>query len=199
VKKSYLKEVRTALFAVLILLPALYADDVTESINDALEQYKEGEYTEAIESLEYATQVIRQKKAETLDAYLPEALAGWKAAESKKQAGATALFGGGVSSSRVYRKGTSIVTVTIAGDSPALQSMMMLFSNPTFATADGGTMEKIKRQKAIVTYDESRKKGDIKIVVKKRFLVTVEGRDVSREELVAYAGAIAYKKLAKLP
>lgn len=187
------------MLVMLLTSQGLFADDVTESINDALEQYKGGEYTDAIESLEYATQVMRQKKANTLEAYLPEALEGWHSEASKQQAGAGALFGGGVSSSRTYRRGTSSVTVTIAGDSPMLQSMMMLFSNPAIATADGGTMEKIKRQKAIVTYREPQKKGDIKIVVKKRFFVTVEGRDISREELVAYAEGIEYKKLAKLP
>jgi hypothetical protein len=198
-RRCYLKKAGGAFLAVLLASQGLHADDVTESINDALEQYKEGEFSNAIESLEYATQVIRQKKANTLEAYLPEALEGWQVAENRQQAGAAALFGGGISSSRSYRRGSSSVTVSIAADSPILQSMMMLFSNPAIATADGGTLEKIKRQKAIVTYSEPQKKGDIKIVVKKRFFVTVEGRDVSREELVAYANAIEYTKLDKLP
>lgn len=197
-RRRYLKKAGEVFLAVVLASQLLHADDVTESISDALEQYKEGAYSDAIESLEYATQIIRQKKANTLEAYLPQALEGWQAAENKQQAGAAALFGGGVSSSRTYHRGASSVTVTIAADSPVLQSMMMLFSNPAFATADGGTMEKIKRQKAIVTYSEPQKSGDIKIVVKKRFFVTVEGRDVSKEELVAYAEAIEYTKLAKL-
>jgi len=50
-----------------------------------------------------------------------------------------------------------------------------------------------------VTYDEERKKGDIKIVVKKRFFVSIEGHGVTKEEIVAYAKAIDYKRLSKLP
>ena len=63
--RSYLKKAGKTLLVLLLASQGLYADDVTESINDALEQYKEGEFSNAIESLEYATQVIRQKKAGT--------------------------------------------------------------------------------------------------------------------------------------
>jgi hypothetical protein len=84
-------------------------------------------------------------------------------------------------------------------DSPVLQGMMGLFTNPMFATSDGGKLERINRQKAIVKYNKEREKGDIKIVVAKRFMITVEGTKVSREDLVAYAKAIDYKKIAKMP
>lgn len=196
--KTYLRSLGALLLLVTVSSQSLTADDVTDSIDEALEAYKEGEYTEAIESLSYASQVIGQKKAEQIGQYLPDALDGWSVRD-KQRSGGSAVFGGGSSSERTYKKGSSSVTVSIAADSPAMQSMMMLFSNPMFAASGGGQLEKIKRQKAIVTYDESRQKGDIKIVVKKRFFVSIEGQKVSKEELVAYAEAIDYKKLAKLP
>lgn len=175
------------------------ADDVEDSINEALEYYHDGEYKDAVESLNYATQLIQQKKGGELEAYLPEPLDGWKAQPPTSQAAGAAMFGGGVTAEREYSNNDSSVTVRIVTDSPMMQGMMMMFSNPMFAASDGGKLERISRQKAIVKYDADNKEGEINIVVAKRFLVTVEGRDTSLEDLKAYAGAIDYKKLKTLP
>ena len=48
------------------------------------------------------------------------------------------MFGGGIGAHRTYKKGSSKIKVEILTDSPVLQSMMGLFTNPMFATADGG-------------------------------------------------------------
>ena len=82
-------------------------------------------------------------------------------------------------------------------DSPALQSMVMVFSNPAHASTDGGKRTKIKRQKAIVKYHPSEKKGEINIVVAKQYLVSVKGRNINKNDLVDVASAIDYKKLKK--
>ena len=74
--KNYFKNIGALLLLLTAFSQALPADDVTESIDEALEAYKEGEYTEAIESLTYAAQVIGQKKAEQLSAFLPDAIEG---------------------------------------------------------------------------------------------------------------------------
>ena len=77
--------------------------------------------------------------------------------------------------------------------------MMGIFSNPMFAASDGGKLQRINREKAIVKYNEERQRGDITIVVAKRFLVKVEGQKVSLDDLESYAKAIDFKKLKKLP
>jgi len=77
--------------------------------------------------------------------------------------------------------------------------MMGLFSNPMFATSDGGKLQRINREKAIVKYNEERQRGDITIVVAKRFLIKVEGQKVLLDDLESYAKAIDFKKLKKLP
>jgi len=75
----------------------------------------------------------------------------------------------------------------------------MLVSNPAFATSSGGKLEKINGQTAIVKYEAQDKRGDINVVVGGKVLVTVEGVDVSQEDLMAYAKAVAYDKIAALP
>ena len=119
-----------------------WADEIIESINEALEYYKEGDYTEAVSGLDYAAQLIRQKRASRLEAFLPEPLSGWKAKDVESQAVGQAMFGGMVSAKRQYHKDSSSVTVEITADSPMLQSMVMMFSNPAYATADGGKLKK---------------------------------------------------------
>ena len=181
------------------LFPGMaFADDITTSINEALEYYNNGEYTEAVSSLNYASQLIQQKKGGSLESFLPKPLSGWSAEDASSQAAGAGMFGG-VTAQREYRKGDSSVSVTIITDSPMLQGMMVMFSNPMFATQDGGKLEKINKQKAIVKYQPADKEGEIQIMVNSRFLVTVEGRGVTKEEMKQYAGAIDYDKLADLP
>ena len=177
---------------------SVHADDVSDSISEALKSYESGEYSDAVEDLNYALELIKQKKSEGLQAYLPEPLDGWNAKDAQSQTAGSAMFGGGISTQREYKKGKSRVKIQIMADSPVLQGMMGLFSNPMFATSDGGKLERINRQKAIVKYNKERQSGDIKIVVAKRFLVTIEGSKVSREDLISYAKAIDYKKIAKM-
>jgi len=162
-----------------------------------MEYYKENNYVEAANSLDYASQLIRQKRSGKLEAFLPEPLAGWSAEDVKSQAAGPGFLGGMISAKRIYKKDKSSVTMEIITDSPALQSMVMMFSNPAYASADGGKLTKIKRQKAIVKYSPSQKNGEINIVVAKQYLVSVKGRNINEKDLVDYASAIDYKMLKK--
>jgi hypothetical protein len=186
------------LFMSVVSSPVL-GDDVTDSINEALKQYNKGEFADAVQSLDYSSQLIRQKKGGQLEAFLPSPLSGWKAEDAKSQAIGAALFGGGVSAERSYTKGNSRVSVKIITDSPMMQAMMMMFTNPMMAASDGGKLEKIGGEKAIVKYSNDNKGGDITIIVAGRFLITVEGNDVARQDLLAFAQGIDFKKLAVMP
>jgi len=132
-----------------------------------------------------------------LEALLPKPLAGWSAEDVKSKAAGAGYLGGMISDQKEYRKDQSSVTIEIITDSPALQSMLMMFSNPAFASADGGKLTKINRQKAVVKYHPSTKDGEINIVVSKQYLVTIKGQKVKETDLVDYASAIDYKKLKK--
>ena len=186
-------------FTLLLLSFSGYADDIEDSIEEALEYYQSGDYQDAVESLNYASQLIQQKKGEGLIAFLPEPLDGWTAQEGSSQAAGAAMFGGGVTVEREYRKGSGSISIQLITDSPLMQGMMMMFSNPMMATSDGGKLEKIGRQKAIVKFDNAEMSGEIMIVVAKRYLITIEGQDVTKEDMKAYAKAIDYKKLKSLP
>ncbi len=172
-------------------------DDVLATIEQAVKQYKAGDLAGAASNVDYAAQLIRQKKSEKMKSLLPEPLAGWQAQEANAQAMGTAVFGGGVTVNRKYTKGAATVEVEIVSDSPVLQSVMMMLNNPMFAGAGGGTLVKIKGQRAIVKYNKGNHSGDVNIVVAGRFMVTVKGQNVQRADLITYAGAVDYRGLSK--
>ena len=197
-KRSRLFLVSLASFLLLTVTTAS-ADDVTTTIQEALTDYENGEYTDAIDSLTYASQLIQQKKGQGLEAFLPAPLTGWVAEPSGSASAGAAMFGGGIAAEGHYtKKPQGSVMVQIVTDSPLIQGVMMMLSNPMFATANGGKLERIKRQKAIVAYDPGSQSGQIKIVVAGRLFVGVEGEGITLDELRGYAKGINYKKLAAM-
>ena len=175
-----------------------YADEVLEAIQEAMEAYNEKAYTEAVESLDYAKQLIQQLTSEGLKNFLPKPLEGWQAKEAKSQN--FGMMGGSAGIEQEFWKagsgsqGRSRVTMTIMGESPMFQGMMNMF-NPAIIGSTGGKLQKIKRNKAIVKYSLDNRDGEIMINVVKKYLVIVKGSNVDKEDLMNYAKAVDYKGL----
>lgn len=184
--------------AMLALRPA-GADDVTDAIQDGLNEYKQGRLSSAIEHLELAAGLLRNKKAQYLKTLLPPALPGWQVDEGLSSVMAAGLYGGGISAQRVYRQGEKMVMVRYVTDSVLLQSAMLAFSDPAFASANGGKFITLRGEKAIVKYAKEDKSGEVAIVLHRRILVSVRGTKASQQELEAYAAAVDFKNLARLP
>ncbi len=193
----------------LLILPALLifvcwspipacADEILEAMNEAIEAYKEKEYAEAAESLDYAKQLIQQLRSENIMKFLPEALPGWESKTAQTQS--TGMLGGMSGVQREYFKpatgdqGRKRITINIMADSPMMQGMMAMF-NPMYAGAQGGKLQKIKRNKAIVKYDPDRKNGEVNVLVDKRYIVSIKGNSVDKKDLMDYAKAVDYKGL----
>ncbi len=197
-----------AMKSVLRLLPALAlaaafsplrADDITDSIDSGKAAYEAGNYSEAITSLDYASQLIRQKKGTDLKAYLPDAPKDWTAEAAEREAAGSSLFGGGITASRRYTNGDKTVTIKIMSDSPILQATMMMLDNSQFLpTGDGVEQLVVKGQKAILTLNTGDTNGDIKTVVDRRYLVEISGSGIERADLMLFAKAFDYSKLSKL-
>ena len=180
-----------------VVVAAEDKDDVLTTIDEAVKQYKSGDYAGAVSNLDYASQLVRQKKSERMKDLLPEPLAGWQANPASAQTLGTAVFGGGVTVSRDYKKGDAAVSIEIVSDSPVLQSVMMMLNNPMFAGSSGGSLKTIKGQRAIVKYDDKGRNGEINLVVAGRFMITVKGNNVDLNTLVEYSETIDFELLAK--
>jgi len=174
----------------------LHADPVTDSIEEAKKAYEDKDFAGAVQALEAAAQLVRQQRAEGLAEYLPKAPAGWTAEDEDTSSAGASMMGGMVSAGREYNKGDANVKVQFITDSPMMQAMLMMFNMPGMAGSDGGKLERIKKQKAIVKYDKGDKNGSINIVVGGTMLVTIEGNGVTDVELRSFAEAIDYDKLA---
>lgn len=187
-----------AMLALTLLASPVFAEDeVLRTVDEAVSQYKKGDFAGAASNLDYASQLIRQKKSEEMKSLLPEPLAGWTAEPASAQALGTAVFGGGITVSRSYSNPPASLSIDIVSDSPLLQSLVMMLNNPMFVGASGGKLEAVKGQRAIVKYNESTRSGDLNIVVDNRFMVTVKGQKIGREDLLAFAGLIDFTELAK--
>jgi len=181
-------------FSLASLSQALRADDVIDSVDEAMQAYKAGDYATAAASLDVAAQLIRQKRAETFTALLPAAPSGWTAEDSTSSAAGAAMLGGAVSAERQYNRGDSSVTVKLLTDSPMLAGVMMFMNNPVLMSSESGKLERIKGQKALFKHQDD--SGEINIVVGGAMLVTIEGHGVTAAELKSFAEAIDFAKLA---
>ena len=185
------------LLSITLPMPSIAAEDsVMKTIEDAIQHYKDGKFTAAVTSLDYASQMIRQKKGEALGRLLPDPLPGWTSQQADGKATGTAIFGGATTAERHYMKSDATISVRYSSDSPMMQTMTMMFSNPLFASSSG-KLELINGQKAIVDYKET--SGNVNIVIGSNLLITVEGNNVKKEDLMAYADKIDMDKLTKLP
>lgn len=175
---------------------SLRADDVTDSIDEAIKAYKAKDFAAAAQSLDAAAQLVRQKRGELFKGLLPDAPSGWKAEDASSQSAGAAMFGGGVTAERRYTKGDLSMTVKIITDSPMMQAVIMMMGNPMFANADGGKLERIKGQKAILKNKDGN--GSVNVVVNGTLLVQIEGSQVTDADLRAFASAVDYAKIAAL-
>lgn len=172
-------------------MPARSADDILEAIDQARKSYQSGDFANAKQSLDLASQLIGQKNAESFGALLPEPLAGWKAEKVETATVGVAMFGASSASRRYTGPDGRDVEVRITGDSALVMQFAQLLINPAIAVGMGKLI-RVGNQRAIQTAD-----GTINMVIANKFLVTVEGSaDASAK--VAYAQAVDVAKLSKM-
>ncbi len=167
-------------------------DSVLSTISEAVHQYKNGQFTDAVTSLNYASQIIRQKKGEAMSQLLPSPLEGWTAKDPTSQAMGASMFGGSTTAERHYIKNNAKLIIQYSTNSPMMQTMLMMFHNPAFA-GFSGKFKIINGQKAIVNFKEG--SGNITIAINNSLLITLEGKNIIQDDLIAYAKAIDYNSL----
>lgn len=166
----------------------VFADEILDAIQQALDAYEQGNRAQAKQQLDYAGVLIGQEQAQQLASFLPEALDGWEAGEAEANAAGAAVMGGGISARRTYEKDGNDVQVSIVGDSPMMQMAMMMM-NPAMAAASGGQVTMIGGQQAVITAD-----GQINFAIANRWFVTVEG-SAPLDDKRAFAAGINFSGL----
>ena len=173
-----------------VLAAPARADQVSDLIAAAARHYGRGEMNAAASALEYAAQIIRDARSAALLRFLPRPLKGWTATDGAGETVGAPGFSGGSTAARDFMFRDAVVSVSIAADSMALKPAMAMLSNPALATADGGRIERIGQQPALVKYDHANRSGTITLVVGQRFLVSLSGGGVEPDVLRAYANGV---------
>ena len=179
-----MKTIRLVL-AVLALLPsAIRADEIEDAINSALKLYKEGKLNEANTGLQTAVSLLNEKRGASLSSALPDQISGWKG--GKVESASLAALGGGNTIERDYRKGEKKATVSIAADSPLLSQVSGFLSNPALGGLLGIKQKKVGDLTAML----HAKEGLLQMVVNNRFLVQIQAKKLSEDELAELAGGV---------
>ncbi len=163
------------------------SDDVEQAIKEATQHYKGGALSQAASQLDYASSLIRQKQGELILAVFPEALSGWEAEEASSEIG-SAMLGVGITASQSYYKGDHRVFIELSYDSPIVQSMLPMISNPAMVVAQGGKLINVQGNKALYLkeYEDIR----ITIVINNKSLITIEGPAKIEKDVLKYAEAL---------
>lgn len=115
--------------ALIALAPAACADEVSDTIEAALEAYRNGELQVAIEELAYASQLMQEMKTQSLSAFLPEPPRGWDREIDTEMAAGMAIMGGGVGAEATYSRGSESFTITMMADNPMVQGFAGMLGN----------------------------------------------------------------------
>ncbi|TQV89012.1 hypothetical protein [Aliikangiella coralliicola] len=187
---------KSIFFLILFCLPYLSnADEVTNAINEGLRQYQKGEFSAATSQLDYAAALIRQQKIGRVITVFPEPLTGWKAEVAGSDSSSELTLGGGITANRIYSLGErQEVEIELMMDSPMLQSMLSMFSNPSMITMSGAKLISVQGIKAMLRVED----GDIEVIliVNNNAMFTLKGYGASEEDVIAYAEALRLDKLS---
>jgi len=185
-----------ALLSLAVALPVA-ADEISGQLEKGLKLYEDGKLSQAIGEIEFALAQLKQKKAEALGKIFPEAPSGWTAHKPKSSSAGAGMLGGGISASRRYQDdGKGRVKIEVIADSPLIQSLAMMLSNPMFLTSGkGGKLVRLQGHKAVLKEQEQR--AELQALIDNKVLVRVTARRVEDPGQVAQDFA-AKMDLAKL-
>jgi len=179
-----------------LVISVAEAGEATEVIQEALEAYNKQDLGGTADALNEALAIVMQEKATRMETKCPKALDGWKKEKTVSNSSGAA-FGAGTITECIYLNAKNKVTISFTTDSPMIQSMMMMFNNPMFATSSGGKVKRIKadgkKHKTIIKYNEQRKSGEITSVFE-NILVNVKGK-ASQDVLISFFKSIKFSSL----
>lgn len=171
----------------LAALPAA-ADEVSDTIQSALDAYTEGDVAYATEELNFALQLLKEMRAGDLQSFLPEPLDGWTREIDEGAAAGLAMMGG-TGAAATYISGSDNFTISVLMDSPMVTGMAAMFSNPALAASGGGKMVRVGREK-FVSMD-----GDLNGLIGNRVFVQADGDNT--DAIVAHLETMDFRALAQ--
>ncbi len=182
--------------ALLSIMPLLHADEITDQIEMARQAYESGELRQAKDELQYAIAQIQERLDNQYVQLMPEPLPGWVGDPAQSQTAGMAMMGGGTQLSRTYRNNATgeLVELSLVADSPFLQAMSMMLSNPMMMRSEPGTkLYRLGKHRGMIKNAPGSDRWEISLMLANRILVQVQG-----DGLKDQAPAEAYLKALDL-
>jgi hypothetical protein len=148
---------------------AAQADQISDTIQSALEAYNAGDIQYAAEELAFAQQQIQSLKADGLSAFLPEAPEGFTRTVNTEMNAALGMMGGGTGAEARYEGASESFTLTLTADSPLVAQMSAMLGNAMVMAQMGGKIVRVGRLKFL---DQD---GSMMGLVGNRVLVQITG------------------------
>ena len=167
---------------------AAQADDITDTLQSAIEAYEEGDIQYALEEIAFAQQLLNELKAGALQDFLPPAPEGWTMEiDNDNNAGFAAMGGTGVTGN--YSNDTDRFTLTILTDSPMVLSMANIFGNAALLSTQG-KLVRVGREKFL-----EQNNGELMGVIDGRIMVQANGADT--DVMIPILEEIDFRKLGR--
>ncbi|WP_071673906.1 hypothetical protein [Nioella nitratireducens] len=160
----------TLAFAPLPALADSHEDEITATLQSAMDAYADGDIQYALDELAYAQQLLNGLVAEGLQAYLPEPLDGWTMTIDQEAGQGMAFMGGGTIARGEYTGPGRGFTITLMADNPMVTSMGAMLGNSQMM-ASMGQIVRINRQ-SFLNQD-----GNLSALVGNRILIQAEDGD----------------------
>ena len=145
------------------------ADDISDTLQSALEAYESGDTAYALEELDYARQLMLALKTDALAGFLPAAPDGWTREINAEMGAGLAMMGGGTGAEAEYSGDGHSVNITLMADNPMVAAMAGMIGN---AAMYGAKVERVGREKFMV------QDGEATGLVGNRVLVKGSGSDM---------------------
>lgn len=168
-------------------------DPVTDLIRSAMAKYQKADLNGTSEDLEAARKLVDARRGDKASALLPN-VTGWTSLKAEKQD--AGILGGSSAWRRTYENKEKTVKAELILDSPLLQQLTPLLTNPAIAEAAGFEIRRVEGKDALV-----KKVGDgteLNVWVGSGILFKLTGSKMKENELVIFAKNFDLRELEKL-
>lgn len=188
-------KIRSVVFLSLLSINVA-ADEVESQIKMGMEAYKKADYIGALSELKFALAQIQVKVNKQHAKLLPSPLKGWDADEVVNNFTMMEMSGGGSQLFRKYYKGKKLIEISILANSPLLEGILPIISNPMIMSGVAGfTPYKYKRFKG--TKEASNGRVEVGLAVSNQVVVQLKGDDVDLSDIENYLDVIDFGEIKK--
>ena len=183
-------KVLLALATSLAVCSAVHADEIEDGIDSALKLYKEGKPADSASALQKVLKLLGEKTGGAISSALPEQIGAWHGGKISTQS--LGGKGGGTTTSRSYSLGAKDkdderkATVSIAADSPLLGQISTFLKAPALGKLLGAKPREVGPYTAMYIGKE----GILQFAVDQRYVVVIQGKKLSEEEILEIASGV---------